>query len=138
VQYSYPFTVPANTPENDPYEVRMKVTTGILTRVMVYFPPGCALNVRLRIFYQEWQLAPVNRDGYLAGDGTLYTWSEFIPIETEPLLLTCRAWNLDTKNSHAVLVGLVILPRHAVMPEERVAQALEEFRRQIGELTGVF
>ena len=131
MRYDYPITVPRNTPESAPLTKEYKVISGILTYVSVFFPPGCAGNVRVRIFYQDWQLGPVNRDGYLLGDANLVQWAEFIPVEVEPLVFRVHAWNLDINYDHSIMVSWVILPRAVVLPEETMAEALEEFQEQL-------
>jgi hypothetical protein len=134
LRYEIPITVPAGTAEVDAQKTSVKITPGILRRVSVYFPPGCAGNVKLKIFYQEWQLGPVNRDGYLVGDGGSVEWEEFIPLEAEPLELNILSWNEDSAYEHSVSVGFVVLPRHAVLPEEALAEALSEFQQQLEQL----
>ena len=40
--YVLALTIPANTAEATPYEEDLKLTDGVITRVEVEFPAGCA------------------------------------------------------------------------------------------------
>ena len=130
MKYSWTFTVPADTPETAPYTKEFQVTHGILTQVRVVMPSGCLNNVRLRLYWHEFQIAPINTDGYLSTDGHPIEYPEFIPFEAAPYVVKAEAWNLDTSNDHDVTLGLVILPRSYVMSEEKLAQVFTEFQEQ--------
>ena len=51
--YVLPLTIPADTPETDPIEEELALTYGVIQRVEIEFPPGCAGLAHIKILYLD-------------------------------------------------------------------------------------
>lgn len=100
--YAYSLTIPHTTPSTAPVEKRVKISAGILSRIMITFPPGCLNLAHVVVLYQAHQIEPWNRDGNLHSDDYTFDLAcqhEIIEPDTE---VTVRGWNLDDTYPHTV------------------------------------
>jgi hypothetical protein len=68
MHYNYSVTInPVNTALN-PVEQELGISTGVLTKMTLHFPPGCAGTVNCYLADGPYQLLPQNPDGYYTGD----------------------------------------------------------------------
>ena len=125
--YTYSLTVPAGTPESTPEEARVKLSAGILSRVMVFFPPGCCDFAHARIFYQGYQIEPWNRDGS-------FHWNDYVfDIECEHEIIapdtevTIKGWNDDDIYEHTIDFAFEVI----VPPEETTESLLRRLLRAL-------
>ena len=100
--YAYSLTIPAATPSSSPLEQRVKISAGVLSRILVTFPPGCVNLVHVVVYYQAHQVEPWNRDGDLHSDD--YTFDlgcqhQVLEPDTE---LTLRGWSDDDTWPHTI------------------------------------
>ena len=108
--YSMVFTIPKNTSENDPYEQKLQISSGILHQVSVVIPPGhagltgCALDIGLH------QIAPTNQNEWFKGDDTRWMYPEYIEIPPGEHELNLRGYNTDDTYDHSFILGVGILP----------------------------
>lgn len=117
MQFSYPVEVEPNTAKSDPERLQIKLSVGILQKVSIYFPWGCAGLVGVRILHYEHQLYPTNLDEWRTGDNV------FIPFESEYLILEgagefkIEVYNLDDYYTHIPIVGFNVLRGGMYVPE---------------------
>lgn len=100
--YAYSLTIPVGRTASNPIEQRCKVSSGILSRIRITFPPGCLNLVQVVVLYQAHQIEPWNRDGALHSDDYTFDLTcqhEIIEPDTE---VTLRGWNDDTAYPHTV------------------------------------
>jgi len=109
MQFTYPIEVEPNTLETDPARVQTKLCVGILQRVSIYFPWGCAGLVGVRILHYEHQLYPTNPDDWYTGNEIFIEFDEEYLILEGPNEWKVEAYNLDDLYSHVPLVGFNIL-----------------------------
>jgi hypothetical protein len=109
MQFTYPIEVEPDTAENSPTRVSTKLCVGVLKKVGVYFPWGCAGLVGIRILHYEHQLYPTNLDDWYTGNEI------FIEFESEYMILEganefkVEAYNLDDFYSHTPIVSFNVL-----------------------------
>lgn len=109
MQFNFAIEVDENTTEGDPKREKVKLSIGILTKVSVLLPWGCAGLVGVRILHYEHQLYPTNPDAWFIGNDV------FIEFEDEYLILEgpgefiIEAYNLDDFYSHSPIVGFNVL-----------------------------
>jgi hypothetical protein len=106
VFYSFDLTIPANTPAAYPVSLLCAVSSGVVERVMVVFPTGCATLAHVRVFRGAHQLWPSNLDGSFASDGEFLDFDEDYPVLDAPFELTFTGWNDDDTYSHTVTLRL--------------------------------
>ena len=128
--YSSSITIPANTAEASPTTQIMKVSKGVITRVMVRPRPGHAGLAHLTILLHEYQLYPTNPDGTLAGDQFPIDWNDHEELTSEPFELKLAGWNDDDTFEHTFDVYVAIIPR-ADTPGEILRQAMVDLLRTL-------
>ena len=124
--YDFSFTIPANTPRKTPEELDCKLTNGIIHRVEVAFPAGCAGLVFLAIRKGLHQVWPTNPDGAFNTDGYTIAFNEYYQLFSAPYKLTLEGWSLDDTYDHTLEVRIGILPAEILMPEETFIQAFKK------------
>lgn len=95
------YTIPANTLEVDRIKVECKISPGLLTKLVVYYPPGCHGLARCRVFLGQKPVAPRTPAHYLAGNGMAITLDNVNEFITENIpVLTWEVWNVDDTYPH--------------------------------------
>lgn len=132
MNYNFDLEIDEDTDEDDPEELVMKMTYGVITKVIVVIPPGHDNLTGLRIFYHESQLYPLNRAGYYHGDHLHIEFDEYQPLIVEPFELKAKGWNADEKLPHTFIMNFTVL-----RPEEigREIPAVSELA--VRELLGI-
>jgi len=116
VIYAWRMTIPANTPKTSPVMVQCRMAAGIIHRVEVQFPIGCAGLVHTYIRRGGHQLWPSNPDGTFTADGYVISFHEGYDLSEEPHVVQWYAWNEDDTYAHTLELRLGLLPPEALMP----------------------
>lgn len=88
-------------PEEEQIDV-LRLTRGIVKRVEVVFPRGCAGLVGVRIFRGPVQVIPLNAPAWLDTDGETISINTEIDLSVNPYELEVRGYNLDDTYSHTI------------------------------------
>jgi len=131
VFYDFSFTVPANTTKASPYQEHIKLTHGIIHRVELGFPGGCAGEVHCVIKRGLHQVWPTNPDGSLNADKFTIVFNEFYPLLHRPYILTLQGWSPGTTYPHTIELRFGILPPEVLMPEETFIQAFKKLLQRL-------
>ena len=126
--YSKQITLLAGKTEAEATKSYFKVNKGIIYRVWITFPPGCAGLVKLRIYHEGHPFLPVNQDNYLRGDSVSFEFPMFYEITEEPMLLTVEGWNEDETYNHIVDIMFFVLPKGYVLPVGATEGILESLK----------
>jgi len=132
MHFFFEVVVPRGTVEESPYEETLRLTSGVITSVLVYIPRGHVGLAHLQLLYHEHQLYPLNTGGSYRGNETTIGFTEYQPVTVSPYELKARAWNLDDTFDHAFLVGLA-MQRPEEMGMEIPAVSLEALNSLIGQ-----
>jgi hypothetical protein len=132
VFFDISFTIPANTAEATPQEQAVKLTHGIIHRVEIRFPSGCAGLTYLKIIHGLHQIYPTNPDGSFRDDDQPIGFNDYYEFFEEPYKLTLVGWNLDDTYNHTLEVRFGILPPEVLLPEEGFLDRLKNFLRTFG------
>lgn len=110
MQFTYDITIPSDTEKDSPTREITKLCYGILKRVQIDFPWGCAGLAHVRIIHYEHQLYPTNPDKWLAGNEISIVfeceyyitqgWNEF----------KVEGYNEDDFYPHTPVVNFNVLP----------------------------
>ena len=90
VIYSFPITVLTTHTKTVPSETTLKLTHGIIHRVVVEFPAGCRGLVHCTLWYQEHQIIPLNSDSSLSGDTFPVDFEEYLEMTQGPFVVKAR------------------------------------------------
>jgi len=129
--------IPANTSEKNAIKRTFKVTKGVIHRVEVHFPPGCAALAKVQIFRFTHQIFPTTRGTYFASDNETIKFRDHYEIRVAPAELTIKAWNEDDTYDHTVRVRIGIIPKRIAEPQYLFRQ-IESHLRMLLRRIGVF
>ena len=113
--YVVELQVPANTPDIDPIQKEIVLERGVITRIQVHFPPGCAGKVYTAAYEGHVQLFPRPAGSWLAGDGETVTAETFIPVLKDTVKLTIYAKSPGALYPHTITWRINVLPPHVAM-----------------------
>jgi len=108
--YCVKFTIPPNTPIDNPYQQTFEFKQGVLDIVRIRIPPGHGGLAGLKIFYGDKQIIPYNEDGWILGENEVIEWRELYLFFDDPTRLTFRGYNLDESYEHTFIVYFVVMP----------------------------
>lgn len=130
--YDFSFTIPANTARASPYTEDVKLTHGIINRVEVGFPRGCAGLAHLQLRRSLHQLWPTNPQGSFNTDGYTIAFNEDQDFYTEPYILTLVGWNLDDTYDHTLEVRIGIIAPRVPMTDGPITVAVRRLTGRFG------
>lgn len=110
MDYNVALAIAADTEKADPAKLDVRLTLGMVVKVRVGFPDGCADYVHAVIMRGDHQVWPSNRDGDYSWNNYVYEIEASYVLEDEPLTLRVVGWNEDKRNPHTVQVGFNMLP----------------------------
>jgi len=122
-------TIPANTLEANARITRRGLPKGIITKVHIEFPWGCAGLAHLQIFRGASQIWPSDPDQDYARDRTPLIFEPLYEIKDEPTRWHLRTWNLDDTFQHRVTVYFTIVPKIFVFPDLMLARVFQRVIR---------
>lgn len=137
--YNEHITIPAGTAESEATQTTFKGTIGVISRVSIFFPPGCVGLVKVRIYQGGVQLYPTANGQYFSGDGSGVNFLDNFEILDDSIPLRIETWNEDDNNDHEVIVGVSILPKEFVIPLlafREIADSLQLLLARIGVAPG--
>ena len=114
--FTYDLEISANTSEGAPRELPVFLKHGVITRVNIVFPPGCAGLAHLQVFDNGHQVWPENEGGSFRGDSEVVTFQCYYPLLYEPFGLRLVGWNEDDSYPHTPMVRFEVLPEELVRP----------------------
>ena len=114
--HSKHITLTKNKTEAEATSTRFTVNQGVIFRVWLTFPPGCAGLVKLRIFHEGHPFLPVDNNAFISGDGFVFEYPVMFEITTPPENITIKAWNEDEVYNHTIDVQFLIIPKAWVQP----------------------
>ena len=124
--------VQPNTTEQTAQEKTLKISRGIITQWIIFFPEEAADLLHLKILYHDHQLVPYNRDEDLYGGGIVFNIPEYYEIFEKPYELVCKAWNTDDTNEHEYVVHVNIIEERYLTPRITSPTLIERIRSFFG------
>lgn len=103
--------IPANRPRSNPVVHDFYICHGVIHRVEVGFPAGCAGLAHVQVFYHEFGVVPVGLDASFNGDDHSIVYNEYLEVLSEPFVLKVRTWNDDDTFPHTPTLGIGIIPK---------------------------
>ena len=108
--YTTDITTPANTAEADAVKTTLKLTHGIVHRVSIGFPDGCAGLAHLQLYRFEHQVWPTNSEADFNWNNVNLEWDDYFELLKGPFTLMAKTWNEDDTYQHIITVRLGIVP----------------------------
>lgn len=126
--YSTDIKVPKNTPITAKQVTKLKVSDGVIHKVGIVFPSGCAGLVKIQMLDGGHQFISSTEGQYLSGDGEVVTIPDFYEIKTAPRFITIKTWNDDDTYDHTLQVRIYMLPKRFLMPAGATEGIIESMR----------
>lgn len=108
--YSLPFfhylTIPINTAIASPIEYTLNLPNGLITRVWLEFPRGCAGLAGVQVWRGVRQIFPLPEGVWIKSDNAVLNFAFTHRINTVPNEVQIKGYNLDDTYSHTIWVGL--------------------------------
>lgn len=107
--FYYEKLIPFTTLEGNEVILITKLIKGNLEFVDIGFPKGCNRLAKCKIYYNEYQIVPFNRDVWLAGNDITIRVPIDVQLDNEPYDLSMYLINLDDTYNHSLSFGISIL-----------------------------
>jgi len=108
MHYSYAVTV-LTTETVDNYNLKViKLGSGILKRVEIVFPLGCAYTIRSQLWSSANQVLPTNPDGYYSLDGDKVVADLHYDLDVHGNTLYLVSWTTGSSYDHGLTVHLEV------------------------------
>lgn len=135
MNYDFSIVIPANTPQISPHTERLRLTYGVITKIIITIPPGHMGLANLQLLYHEFQMYPLNPGAAYHGARVQIVFEERQAIFVTPYEFKARGWNTDDTNEHEFIANITMMsPADVGWTEERVrmeAEALEMLGREL-------
>jgi len=132
MSYAWDINVPAGTSESSPVTQILKLHKGVITKIEIKFPPGVHGTVKVRIFRWEAPLVPLNRDGWITGDGETVRYNLYYDLNQEPYWLKFLAVSPNATYDHMITVRIEVLPKEIALTAVLLNKLINIFRRVFG------
>ena len=109
-------TVSANTTEANATKQSFLVNQGVIFRIWIAFPPGCAGLVNVRILHEGHPFLPDDADAYITADNYTFEYPIMYEITAPPEQITIEVWSDDDTYTHTIHVQFLIIPKEWVQP----------------------
>lgn len=109
MNYAFEIDTPANTPKSAPLLTRRRIGAGTIRQFVIYFPPGNAGLLHLRIKHGNHVLLPYNQEADITGDNVKFDLPEDIKIDRQTWQVTIESWNTDDIFAHKVYIIISVL-----------------------------
>lgn len=100
--YAYELTIPPQTTADAPETLTVRLSHGILERLEVQFPNGCAGQVGVQIYFHTHQVFPTNPDHWFVSDGYTIAFDESFDLTSPRYEMELRGYNLFDDYPHTV------------------------------------
>lgn len=115
--YALPFfaylTTPKNTALASFQSTTLKLPTGVIKKVWVEFPKGCAGLVGFRVFRGVRQIFPLPDSVWLKSDNAVLNFAFTENILTDPFEIVLHTYNLDDTYEHTIWAGFEMVGKNA-------------------------
>jgi hypothetical protein len=122
--YKEEITTPINTARTSPMRTELELAVGVVSRVSLSFPAGCAGLVGLRVLDGLLQLWPLTPGEWFIADDFTIDFPENRFLTNGAKTYTVESFNEDTRYEHTVSLQ-VHVAEPSVDPTAQVRQILE-------------
>lgn len=110
MRFDFDLTIPVGTTQTAPAQLEARLVRGVLKRIEIFFPPGCASLVKTIIRDGLHQIAPANPNGSFNADGSTIQFEMNYRLEASAHLLMCEAWSSLCKYDHVLIYRFDVTP----------------------------
>lgn len=133
--YTANITTPSNTAQTDLKHTVLHVTTGLVYKVEVYFPPGSAGLMGVAIFDGLFQVWPSTVGVFFIGDNLLISYDDLYLKEAAPYQFDIYTYNEDTVYDHLAIVKLGLVSKEVFRARFLPYEAYDYFTRLLEQIS---
>ena len=130
--YDFSVTIPANTAKVAATKTVLKLTNGIIHRVEIQFPAGCAGLAHCQISQALHQRYPTNPQGDFSSDDFIIGIDDSLEFFAKPLELVATCWNTDDTYPHTLSIRIGLVESKAALLTIKVMTGMSKFLRLMG------
>lgn len=113
MNYSHDLIIPKSTPILTPTTHVLQMAHGVVSKVWMGFPPGCAGWAHVSIHYLNQQLWPSNPDSWYTWDNGVIEFDEDYELTEFPYKLTLKGYNEDDTYPHTIYFTISLIEERA-------------------------
>lgn len=113
--FSASITTSKKGDEDDHKETLLVVTSGLIYRMEVEFPPGCCGLLHVQIFDGSYQVYPASNQDSFHSDARVIGFDDLYLKQQPPFELKILTWNLDETWGHEIQVRIGMAHTEAFM-----------------------
>lgn len=113
--FNFEFSIPANTSAATPKREFFEVCYGLIYRIEIQFPPGCAALAYQRILSGGHQIYPSNQGQFFHLDGMVVAFDDILLIVGQPFELIFEGYNLDETFPHTIYTRIGLADKDIYM-----------------------
>ena len=101
---------------NNQTSSNIKAARGVIHKVDIVFPSGCAGLVKVAIFLGSSPMIPSTAGMTISGDGEIVNIPEFVNLRKDFNIITIKGFNEDDTYDHTILFRIYVLPKAVLLP----------------------
>ena len=128
MQYTKAVTFSSGGSSTNQTSATLKCARGIIHKIEIVFPSGCAGLVNVQIFTGGHPIAPTTFKQTYSGNDEIIEVPEFIELRKDFNVITISGWNEDDTYDHKVRFRIFVLPKEVLLPvgaQEGILAALK-------------
>jgi len=114
--YIVDFRIPPRTTKLAPIKRKLEIEERVITKLMIFIPPGVWGLAGIQIFYGIDQFVPEPRGGWIVGSGESITVDVFWSAPEKPYTITILGYNEDDTYSHTYYIRIIAQPEEVALP----------------------
>ena len=114
MHYNFGLPIPKSTVITDEVISKVTLNYGILRKIDIFFPDGCAGLVGVRIMRWNNQIFPSNPDEYYIDNDYHLSFEEYYPILEYPFTFELRGYNEDDFRQHEIGFRFLVINPKAI------------------------
>ena len=114
--YQATITTPANTTYAACLVTTLGLARGLITKLLIAFPPGPVGLLHVQLKDKGWQIAPWSLGENFAWDDFVFEMNTKYEMIVEPYEVTILTWNDDTAYEHKVFIGVEMIEGDIIKP----------------------
>ena len=131
--YTTSIKIDAKTSRADANRTVLRVGKGLVWRIEVEFPPGCAGLAHCFIEDGNYQLFPATPGESFASDGSVISFDDLYLKTAAPFEFVITCWNVDTAWDHTLQVRIGMASSEAFMSRYMPSVSWDKFNKMMAE-----
>jgi len=132
VLYETDLLVPAGTTQDNPAEVDLELTHGVITRIEVEFNYGPNYLVQAYLRTSLHQIWPLNPEGKATGDGGVVGSNEYVELLSDPYVVTCGAYSPLCSYDHTLRFRVELSDQDVAERNSNMSGVLDKLLQLLG------